>query len=164
MVRCRTCNVFHMRQFCRFLYCLALFDTLNSTVCLVQTIWCTMIKLSLIDSVFIGQVWNATIDRAISTRSCSNCVCNSYCQNHHRNLPNFPWLSMIWYGWIQSYAASRRQDVQYWIFFRRFRYQLAMVSIPILIGLSWLLHAHIPYVIDIAKIRRSTLPNFLLFA
>ena len=27
MVRCITCNVLHMRQFCRFLYCLAWFDT-----------------------------------------------------------------------------------------------------------------------------------------
>ena len=29
MVRCITCNVLHMRQFCRFLYCLAWFDTVE---------------------------------------------------------------------------------------------------------------------------------------
>ena len=29
MVRCITCNVLHMRQFCRFLYCLARFDTVE---------------------------------------------------------------------------------------------------------------------------------------
>ena len=29
MVRCITCNVLHKRQFCRFLYCLAWFDTVE---------------------------------------------------------------------------------------------------------------------------------------
>ena len=29
MVRCITCNVLHIRQFCRFLYCLAWFDTVE---------------------------------------------------------------------------------------------------------------------------------------
>ena len=29
MVRCNKCNVFHMRQFCRFFYCLAWFDTVE---------------------------------------------------------------------------------------------------------------------------------------
>ena len=29
MVRCITCNVLHMRQICRFLYCLARFDTVK---------------------------------------------------------------------------------------------------------------------------------------
>ena len=29
MVRCLTCNVFYMRQFCRFFYCLAWFDTVE---------------------------------------------------------------------------------------------------------------------------------------
>ena len=29
MVRCITCNVLHMRQFCRFLYCLAWFHTVE---------------------------------------------------------------------------------------------------------------------------------------
>ena len=29
MVLCITCNVIHMRQFCRFLYCLAWFDTVE---------------------------------------------------------------------------------------------------------------------------------------
>ena len=29
MVRCITCNVIHMRQFCRFFYCLAWFDTVE---------------------------------------------------------------------------------------------------------------------------------------
>ena len=29
MVRCITCNVLYMRQFCRFLYCLAWFDTVE---------------------------------------------------------------------------------------------------------------------------------------
>ena len=29
MVRCLTCNVFYMQQFCRFYYCLAWFDTVE---------------------------------------------------------------------------------------------------------------------------------------
>ena len=29
MIRCITCNVFHMRKFCRFLYCLAWFDNVE---------------------------------------------------------------------------------------------------------------------------------------
>ena len=29
MVRCITCNVLHMRKFCRFLYCLVWFDTVE---------------------------------------------------------------------------------------------------------------------------------------
>ena len=29
MIRCITCNVLHMLQFCRFLYCLAWFDTVE---------------------------------------------------------------------------------------------------------------------------------------
>ena len=70
----------------------------------------------------IDDVWNAIIDRAISILSCPYCVRNSYCQDHRRNLPNSQLLSMIWYGWIQSFAMSKRHDVRWWCFADRFRF------------------------------------------
>ena len=82
MVRCITCNVLHMRQFCRLLYCLAWFDT-------VEFNWLPFPKNEMYD--------NAVFDI-------------------------------------------------------RFRYQLTMFGIRALIWLSWLLHAHIAYITDGAKI------------
>ena len=82
MVRCITCNVYHMRQFCRFFYCLAWFDTaeFNSLPC-----------------------------------------------------PN-----------NEMYDDA--------VFDDRFRCQLVMFGIRVLIGISRLLHSHIAYKIDTAKI------------
>ena len=37
----------------------------------------------------IGYLWNACIDLAISTPSCSYCIRNRYWQNHRSILPNF---------------------------------------------------------------------------
>ena len=76
----------------------------------------------------IGSVWNASIDWAISTPSCSSSVWNSYFQNRRRNLPNFQLSSLIWHGWIQSSAVFKRQDVR-WCSFRW--------SIPCSIGYVW---------------------------
>ena len=96
MVCCSTCSVFHMWQFCRFFYCLASFDTLNSIVCRVQPIRYTMTKFSLIDFVIKLTMFEIRVfGKAISTPSCSYCVGNSCCQNHSRNLPNWPLYSMI---------------------------------------------------------------------
>ena len=82
MVPCLTCNVFSMRQFCRFFYCLAWLDTVefNRPVC----------------------PDNEMYDNAV--------------------------------------------------FADRFGYQLAMFDIRSLIGLYRLIHAHIVYEIDTAKI------------
>ena len=82
MVRCITCNVWHLRQFCRFLYCLAWFHTVE-----------------------------------FNRLPCSN---NKICDD-------------------ADFAA-------------RFRYQLDMFGIRVLIWLSWLLHAHIAYITDGAMI------------
>ena len=82
MVRCITCNVLHTRQFGRFLYYLAWFDTLKFN--------------------------------------------------------RLPWSNNKIY-----YDAD---------FADRFRYQLAMFGIPVLIWLSSLLHARIAYITDGAKI------------
>ena len=82
MVRCITCNVLHMRQFCRFLYCSAWFDTVE-----------------------------------------------------FNRLP-----------------CSKKEMYDDAVFAIRFRYQLTMFGIRLLIWISRLLHAHIAYEIDTAKI------------
>ena len=82
MVRCITCNVLHMRQFCRFLYCLA---------------------------------WSETVE--FNRLPCPN---------------------------NEMYGDA--------VFDIRFRYQLAIFGMPVLIWLSRLLHAHIAYEIDTHKI------------
>ena len=40
------------------------------------------------------------------------CIWDSYCQNQRRIPQNFPLFGMIWYGWIQSSAVSKRKDVR----------------------------------------------------
>ena len=82
MVRCLTCDVFYMRQFCRFFYCLAWFDTVE-------------------------------FNRLLCSDS-------------------------------EMYDNA--------VFADRFRYQLTMFEIRILIWLSRLLHAHIAYETDTDKI------------
>ena len=82
MVRCITCNVFHMLKFCRFFYCLA---------------------------------WSETVE-----------------------FNRLPWPNNEIYG-----------DA---VFAVRFRYQLAIFGLRVLIWLSRLLHAHIAYWIDTDKI------------
>ena len=82
MVRCITCNVLHMRQFCRFLYCLAWFNTVE-----------------------------------FNRLPCPN---------------------------NKIYDDADFAD--------RFRYQLAMFGIRVLIWLSQFFHVHIVYVIDNDKI------------
>ena len=82
MVRCITCNVFHMRKFCRFFYCLA---------------------------------WSETVE--FNRLPCPN---------------------------NEMYDDA--------VFAIRFRYQLAIFGMRVLIWLSRLLHAHIAFEIDTVKI------------
>ena len=82
MVRCITCNVFHMRKFCRFFYCLA---------------------------------WSETVE--FNRLPCPN---------------------------NEMYGDA--------LFAIRFRYQLAIFRMRVLIWLSRLLHANIAYEIDTYKI------------
>ena len=82
MVRSITCNDFHIRQFCRFLYCLA---------------------------------WSDTVE----------------------------------FNWMPSPNSMMYDNA---VFANRFHCHLTMFGIGVLIGLSWLLHAHIAYEIDTAKI------------
>ena len=152
MVRCITCNVLHMRQLCRFLYCFSMI-----WYCRIQSPavskerhvrWCGFrqsIPLS------IGYVWNSSIDMAISILVWSYCICIIYWQNHRSILPNFllfAWFDTLEFNRLQCSNNKIYDDVDFAV---RFRYQLHMFRIRVLIWLSWLLHAHIAYITDGAK-------------
>ena len=153
MVRCITCNVLHMRQFCRFLYCLGWFDTVefNRLPCPNNEMYD--------DAVFADRFHYqltmfgiSCIDMAISILSCSYCICNRYWQNHRSILPNF--LLFAWFDTLEfnRLPCSNNKIYDDADFADRFRYQLAMFGIRVLIWISPLLHAHIEYEIDTAKI------------
>ena len=163
MVRCITCNVFHMQQFCKWFYCLAWFYTVefNRLPCPTR---CTMMRFLLIDS-------------AINWPFLKFVYCKGYLDSFmlilHKNyiLPKssqhsteFPIVCMIWYCWIQSSAMFKQQAIR-WCGF--------IWSIPLLIGYVWNTS------IDMANLtpscsyciykrwcqnQSSILPNFLLFA
>ena len=103
-------------------------------------------------SISIGYLWNACIDMAISTPSCSYWIWNSYWQNHRSILPNF--LLFAWFDTLEfnRLPCSNNKIYDDADFADRFRYQLAMFGIMVLTWLSWLLHAHIAYITDGAKI------------
>ena len=89
---------------------------------------------------------------AISILSCSYCICNRYWQNPRRILPNF-----LLFAWFDTLEFNRLPCSNNKIYddadvADRFRYQSAMFGIRVLIWLSWLLHAHIAYITDGAKI------------
>ena len=88
----------------------------------------------------------------ISTTSCSYCIWNRYCQNHRSIFPNF--LLFAWFDTLELNRLPWSNNKIYddADFADRFRYQLAMLGIPVLIWLSWLFHAHIAYITDSAKI------------
>ena len=150
MVRCITCNVFHMRQLCRFFYCLAWFDTVESPAVSKQQYvrWCAFrweIPLS------IYYVWNWCIDRAISTTSCSYCIWNRYHQNHRCTLQNFQFFASFDTIEFNRLPWSNNKIIDDAVFADRFRYQLTMFGFRELIGISRLIHTHIAYEIDTAK-------------
>ena len=82
---------------------------------------------------------------------CSSCICNRYWQNHRSILPNcllFAWFDTLQFNRLPCSNNKIYDDAD---FAGRFRYQLAMFVIKVLIWLSWLLHAHIAYITDGAK-------------
>ena len=100
----------------------------------------------------IGYLWSACIDMAISTPSCSHCICNRYWQNHRSILPNFllfAWFDTLEFNRLPCWKNKIYDDAD---FADRFGYQLAMFGIPVLIRLSWIHHAHIAYITDVAKV------------
>ena len=102
-------------------------------------------------SLSIGYVWNWSIHRAISTHSYSYSVYEN-CQNHRSVLQNFAFLA--WFDTLEFNRLPRSNNKMYddAVFADRFGYQLAMFGIRVLIGLSRLLHDHIAYETDGAKI------------
>ena len=89
---------------------------------------------------------------AISILSCSYYICNRYWQNHRSILPNF--LLFVWFDTLEFNRLPCTNNKIYddADFADRFRYQLAMFGIRVLIWLSYLLYAHIAYITDGAKI------------
>ena len=128
MVRSITCNVLHMRQFCRFLYCLASFETVefNRLPCpndkmdddVVFADWfrnqLTMFGIRIL--IWLSRLIHAHIAYETDTAK----------SPHHS--AEFPIVCMTWYGWIHSSATLTRQDVR-WCSFRR--------SIAISISYVW---------------------------
>ena len=89
---------------------------------------------------------------AISILSCSYYICNIYWQNHRSILPNF--LLFAWFDTLEfnRLPCSNNKIYHDADFVVRFRYQLSMFRIRVLIWLSWLLHAHIEYITDGSKV------------
>ena len=89
---------------------------------------------------------------AISIHSCSYCICNRYWQNNRSILLNF--LLFAWFDTLEfnRLPYSNNKIYEDADFADRFCCQLAMFRIRVLIWLSWLLHAHIAYITDCAKI------------
>ena len=89
---------------------------------------------------------------AISILSCIYCICNRYWRIHRSILSNFPlfaWFDTLEFNRLPC-SSNKIYDDTY--FADRFRYQLAMFGIGVLIWLYWLLQAHIAYITDCAKI------------
>ena len=82
----------------------------------------------------IDYVWNSVIDRAISTASCSYCIWNRYWQNHRSIFPNkplFAWFDTVEFNRLPCSNNKMYDDV---VFDDRFRYQLTMLEVCILIS------------------------------
>ena len=159
MVRCSTCNVFHMRQLCRFFWWNRYFQNHRRILPnFLLFVWFHTVKFNplpcsndkMYDDVVLADqfrypltVWYSCIDRVISTPSCSYCIWNRYFQNHRRILPNF--LLLVWFNTVEFNRLRYPNDKMYdaVIFGNRFWYQLTMFEDWILIGLSWLLNTQI---------------------
>ena len=148
MVHCITCNVtyaailpifilFWMIWYCR-IQSTALFNERDVR-------WCGFrysIPLS------IDYVWKSCIYMDIPTPSCSYCIWNRHCQNHRSIFPNFllfPWFDTLEWNRLSCSNSKVHDDT---VFADRFRCQLTMFGIPVLIWLSRFFHAQIAYVVD----------------
>ena len=100
----------------------------------------------------IDYIWNASIDMAISTPSCSYCIWNRYFQNHRSILPNF--LLFAWFHTVEFNRLPCLNNKMYddAVFADRFRYRFNIFRLGILVGLSRLLDTHIAYEIAICKV------------
>ena len=106
--------------------------------------------------ILIDYVWISSIDRSISTPSCSYCIWNIYGQNRRSFLLNvllFAWFDTVEFNRLPFSNNKKYNDV---VFGDRFIYQLTMFKLCILIGLSRLVDTHIAYKIAIQKSRLVT--------
>ena len=117
-------------------------------------------RFSLIDSTINWLYgWNWWINMTISILSCSYCIWNRYWQTHRSILPNvllFAWFDTIEFNRLPCSNNKIYDDA---VFAIRFRYQLAIFGIRVLIWLSRLLHAHIEYELDTDKIIAAFFQN-----
>ena len=100
----------------------------------------------------IVYVWNSSIEKAISTPSCSYCVWNRYFQNHSSILAYF--LLIAWFDTLEfdRLPCSNNKMYDDAVYANRFRYQLTMFEVFIFIRLSRLLDTRVAYEIAIQKI------------
>ena len=133
MVRCITCNVLHMRNFCRFLHCLARFDTVefNRLLCPDKEMYHNAVfadrfryQLAMFGNrVLIWLSWLLHAHIAYITDGAK--IIAAFCE--------FPIVCMILYGWIQCRRCSNNKMYDDVGFDDRFRYQLTMYEVCILI-------------------------------
>ena len=134
---------------CGISYCLSDLIRMDSFACHVQTTRYTMMKFSPIDS-FIHWLWlGFAYWWVISTLSCSYCIWDRYCQNHRRILPSF--LLFVWFHTVEFNRLLCPNDKMHdnTVFADRFPYDVAILELCILLGLSRLFDIHIAYEIDI---------------
>ena len=138
--------------FCRISYCcMILYGWIKSPVVFKRqhVRWCRF-RWSI--PLFIDYVLESCIVMAISTPSCSYCIWNRYCQNHHSFLSNFlffPWFVTVEFN---CQPCSNNKICDNIVFADQFRYQLTMFDIRVLVRLCRLIHAHIEYEISVAEI------------
>ena len=152
MVRCSTCNVFHMRQFCGCYCCLAWFDTLNSIVCCVQSIRYMMMKFSLIDTVFNCLLlkcvyWYGYLD--YQAHVVYEIAIADITAEYRRTIRYLAWFGRVEFNRLPCLKDEIYDDQG---FSGRLCCQLTMFEIRVLVRLSRVLRAHIPYEIAFAKI------------
>ena len=164
MVRCITCNVLHILQFCRFLYCLAWFNTaeFNRLPCSKHKMYddavfairfrYQLIMFWICVLIWISRLLHSHIAYEIDTAK----IIAAFFQIFY--------CCLIWYAWIKSSAMFKQQDIR-WCGFRW--------SIALSIDYVW--NSCIDMAFSILSCsycicnrywqnHRSTLPNFLLFA
>ena len=114
MVRCITCNVFHMRKFCRFFYCLAWSETVefNRLPCpnnemYGDAVFAIRFRYQLAIFGFRVLIWLSWLLHAhIACRTDGAKIIAAFCR--------IPIVCMIWYNWIQSSTMFKQQDVRWY--------------------------------------------------
>ena len=153
MVRCITCNVFHIAE---ILQIFLLFSGIwncriqSPAVSKQRDVRWSGFRYSI--PISIGYHWNACIDMAISSPSCSYCIWKKYRQNHRSIIPNFLLFALFDMLEFNRQPWSNNKIYDDAVFADRFRYHLIMIGMCTLIRLSQLLNTHIAYEIAVSKI------------